>query len=362
METEAPGVIITFFAFIIGFSLLVFIHEWGHYRVGRLFGVKIETFSIGFGKELFGWTDKRGVRWKFCMLPLGGYVKFFGDRTAASDSIADAEYYSEDEKAVCFHFKPVWQRALIVFAGPAINLLAAIIVFAGFYYSGGIYYSEPVINDVVAESAAEEAGLTAGDRILAINSTNVDRFSDIMPLIRLYPGEQITVHIDRGGVLASIPVTLGTQYMEDRFGTRYPLGVLGVRSVPVQHKELGIGQSLVEGDRADSIHGEIYFCDHRAIDYGRAVCQGSWRTGQNCINDRGGSRARAGIADMVPCTYLCKPWCSEPVADSRSGWRPPFILFYRGSEGLTPVTKGTGSRFDGRICLNAVFYGGCDTE
>jgi regulator of sigma E protease len=249
MDSEAPGIILTILSFIGGFSILVFIHEWGHYSVARLFGVRIDSFAIGFGKELVGWTDKRGVRWKLCALPLGGYVKFFGDASGASNADSSVNELSDEEKSECFHFKPVWQRALVVFAGPGINLLAAIIVFAGFYFVYGTSYSEPVINSVAEESAAHRAGLLQNDRILEVNGTQIERFTDISPIIRLYPDQPISIKVERNGEVFDQEVTLGTAYLEDRFDNRYPYGVLGVTSGPSKRLELGPVSALFEGAR-----------------------------------------------------------------------------------------------------------------
>ena len=248
MDTEGAGLMLTLLSFVVGFSLLVFIHEWGHYSVARLFGVRIDSFAIGFGRELFGWTDKRGVRWKFCMLPLGGYVKFHGDQSAASNPGA-VEGLSEEERKDCFHFKPLWQRALIVFAGPAINLVAAAVVFAGFYLTYGITVAEPVVATVQPDSAAEQAGMLPGDRILAVSGETVERFTDIGSLVRLYPGRETTVLVERDRTPIALTVTFGTRYLEDRFGNRYPYGILGVASGPATRVTLGPIEALAEGGR-----------------------------------------------------------------------------------------------------------------
>ncbi|WP_374763918.1 RIP metalloprotease RseP [Yunchengibacter salinarum] len=247
MESDAPGFILTIVAFLAGFSLLVFIHEMGHFLVARAFGVKVDAFSIGFGRELFGWTDRKGTRWRISMLPLGGYVKFFGDQSAASDPSRAAADMPAQDRAVCLHFKPVWQRALVVAAGPAINLLAGALVFAGFYLFYGINVAEPVVAKVMPESAAAEAGLSEGDRILRIDGKAVDSFSDISPIVRLYPGREVSLTIKRDARTMTITPTLGTQYMEDRWGNRYPYGVLGVQSGPASNQPVGPIRAVGEG-------------------------------------------------------------------------------------------------------------------
>ena len=247
MDSEAPGILLTILAFVGGFSLLVFIHEWGHYSVARFFKVRVDSFSIGFGKELIGYTDKNNTRWKFCVLPLGGYVKFFGDASAASNPGEMAEHLTAAEKADCLHYKPLHQRALIVFAGPAINLIAGALVFAAFFFNYGATVTEPVIAKVTEDSAAYAAGVLAGDRIVAVKGEDIETFSDIGPIVRLYPGRKINLVVERNYENISLPVTLGIGYMEDRFGNQYPYGVLGVQSEPGERVSLGPIDALAYG-------------------------------------------------------------------------------------------------------------------
>lgn len=257
METEGPGLFFTIIAFIGGFSVLVFIHEWGHYIVGRLCGVKIDTFSIGMGKELFGITDKRGTRWKVSAFPIGGYVKFFGDASAASNPGDIPDDLSEEEKRVCYHFKPLWQRSLIVFAGPAVNLIAAALVFGGFVYLRGIAITEPIAASIAPESAAAEAGFVAHDRILEVAGTEIERFSDIAQVVRLHPGQRLSILVDRQGDRVTLNPVIKTEYLEDRFGNRYPYGYLGISNqdetgaTPYTYvnQNPGVLTSLAEGGR-----------------------------------------------------------------------------------------------------------------
>ncbi|WP_262695112.1 M50 family metallopeptidase [Kordiimonas aquimaris] len=259
METEGPGLLFTIAAFIGGFSILVFIHEWGHFIVARIFGVKVDTFSIGMGKELFGRTDRNGTRWKVSAFPIGGYVKFFGDASAASNPGDIPNDMPEHEKAVCYHFKPLWQRALIVFAGPAVNLIAAAVVFAGFFLNYGVGISEPIIASVQEESAAEAAGLLVDDRILSVNGDTIERFSDVGAIIRLYPAGRVPIVIERSGNTQTVMVELGVRYMEDRFGNRYPYGHLGVQSPPLTRVELGPIGALGEGFRQTASMADSMF-------------------------------------------------------------------------------------------------------
>ena len=152
-----------FVAFLAVLGPLVFVHEYGHYIVGRWCGVKADAFSIGFGRKIFGWTDKRGTEWRICWLPLGGYVQFAGDRDAASRPDTEWQALSEDERSHSFPAQPVWKRALIVAAGPVTNFLFAIAIFAAFYMAYGVPQTPPVIAGVEPKSAADQAGLRVGD-------------------------------------------------------------------------------------------------------------------------------------------------------------------------------------------------------
>lgn len=249
METEGPSLLFIIVAFLGGFSALVFIHEWGHYIVARIFGVRIESFSIGMGREVFGRTDKNGVRWKISILPLGGYVKFFGDASGASNASDEVSKLSDTEKADCFHFKPLWQKALVVFAGPAINLVAAALIFAGFVYKDGIRYADTVLGSVGEDSPAAAAGLLDGDRIISVDGEAVERFNDVAMIVRLHPAQKLPFVIERGGVQQTVMVELGTRYLEDRFGNRYPLGYMGVGSSRLIEVQPGIFASIGEGAR-----------------------------------------------------------------------------------------------------------------
>lgn len=194
----APSIVITYFVpFIIILSILVFIHEWGHYFVARRAGVKVDVFSIGFGRELFGWTDKSGTRWKFSLVPLGGYVKMFGDVDPASaqhseeveDSTGAMRPLTEEELKYAFYAQPVYKRAAVVFAGPAINYLFAIILLAGLYMFVGQPATPPVAGAIVAGSAAEDAGFLPYDEVLAIDGQRIERFEDLR--------REVSVALDR---------------------------------------------------------------------------------------------------------------------------------------------------------------------
>ena len=174
--------------FIILILVVVFIHEYGHYYFARRYGVGVTDFSIGFGKELFGWNDKSGTRWKICWIPLGGYVKFFGDRNVFSqqDHQEMLEKYSKEDQEKLFVTKPLYQRSLIVFGGPLANFLLAIVIFLSIYMFVGKDFTPALIDEVQKDSPAEVAGLMKNDVILEIDNNKVESILDVSKLIAMY--------------------------------------------------------------------------------------------------------------------------------------------------------------------------------
>lgn len=228
--TDNPGILLTILAFVLVIGPLVFIHELGHYFVGRWFGVHAEAFSIGFGREILGWSDRRGTRWKVGWMPLGGYVRFAGDMSPASEPTEEWKALPAEERARTFQAKPVWQRALIVLAGPITNFLFALIILAGFALAYGQSQTPPVIDRLVAGAAAESGGLRIGDRIEAINGRQMRTFDDIAGFVLYRPDELVSVDIVRGGVAQRLRIETGVRIERDRFGNEYRLGVLGIYS------------------------------------------------------------------------------------------------------------------------------------
>lgn len=246
---ENPSLLLTIFAFLAIIGPLVFVHEFGHYIVGRWCGVKAEAFSIGFGKELLAWVDKRGTRWRIGMLPLGGYVKFKGDMNAASQTDPAWLHMSAQDRAESFPGKPVWQRAAIVFAGPAINFLAAILLLGGLSYIQGDPESPPVVGAVSMGSAAQAAGLQKGDRIVSIMDRNIDSFTDISSIVTLRPNELLPYVVERNGKRFDVSIAAGTRIEKDRFGNIFRLGQLGVASGPLTFRKVGLLEAPVVGAR-----------------------------------------------------------------------------------------------------------------
>lgn len=244
---ESPGILTTLLAFVLVLGPLVFIHEFGHYIVGRWFGVKADVFSIGFGKELAGWTDRRGTRWKLSALPLGGYVQFAGDMNPASQPSAEWLALPEAERNRTFPSKPLWQRALIVLAGPVTNLLFAVLILAGFTLAYGKVVVPPVIGEVQAGSAADKAGLVAGDRIVSIRGQTMDSFLDVRLAVGQFPGEPLAMVVRRDGRDLAIAAQAAVKVETDRFGNSQKIGFLGVGPRSFEVVRVGPGQALVEG-------------------------------------------------------------------------------------------------------------------
>jgi regulator of sigma E protease len=227
----SPGFFYTILWFLVAIGPLIFIHELGHFLAARWCGVQVEAFSIGFGREIAGWTDRHGTRWKIGWMPMGGYVRFAGDWDAASQADGAWRELPEDERVRTFHAKPVWQRALIVVAGPVANFLAAVMIFMGLFASTGIQVTPPVISAVAADSAAAAAGFKAGDRIVAMDGREIDDFSDISDHVRLRAKQAITFGIVRNDVKTDIVATPRSEVFVSRFGTKAEFGLLGIGSV-----------------------------------------------------------------------------------------------------------------------------------
>ena len=251
MEAEAPGLFFTIIAFLVALSVLVFVHEWGHYIVARWCGVRVQVFSIGFGPEIYGWDDKHGTRWKISWLPLGGYVKFFGDAGAASNPSDTVDQMTPEERAVSFHHKSVGKRAAIVAAGPLVNFLFAILIFAGFFFLYGKPYAPAIVAEVTEGSAAEQAGFLPEDRILSFNGRSVRSFDELAREIQIHPGIAVTIEVDRDGIVVPLEAVPNVREQEDRFGNRYRIGFLGIsRQVGGEEVlEFGPGGALVEAVR-----------------------------------------------------------------------------------------------------------------
>lgn len=216
-------------AFLFVLTIVVFFHELGHFLVARYFGVRVETFAIGFGRELFGWNDSHGTRWKIGWLPLGGYVKFWGDESAASTpDNTQLEQMTASERSVSFHHKPVSNRIAVVAAGPVANFILGILVFAALFMIMGRTTILARVDQVQPGSAAEEAGFLPGDVVLAIDDKKIESFSDLQRQVMLSSGETLVVLIEREDQQLSLSVVPRVEEFTDAFGNVQRRGLIGL--------------------------------------------------------------------------------------------------------------------------------------
>lgn len=215
--------------FLFVLTIVVFFHELGHFYAARRCGVKVDVFSVGFGKSLASWYDKHGTEWKIGWLPLGGYVKFFGDENEASAPDAEKlKALEDDARKDTLFYKPLWQRAIVVAAGPVANFILAIIIFASLYTLFGQRVTDPVVGVVAENSAAERAGMQVGDLILKIDGDEIHTFSEVRRLVTVNANVPLEFVVDRGGAEVTLTATPDRVLEVDRFGNEYHLGRLGV--------------------------------------------------------------------------------------------------------------------------------------
>lgn len=232
-----------FWMYLIGFLLvlgpLVTVHELGHYLVGRWFGVKADAFSVGFGKEIAGFTDRHGTRWKLSALPLGGYVQFKGDMNPASIPDPDKPINPAESEGA-FQTAALWKRALIVAAGPVTNLLVAVGIFAAFFVAFGQPQGNTIITAFAAGSPAAEAGLLEGDRVVAIDGEAIAESQDVIDRVIMFPGREISVTVERDGSRTDIPFAIGTNVETDQFGNESKIGRLGIYFDEIDYRPVGV--------------------------------------------------------------------------------------------------------------------------
>ena len=219
----------TIIPFLFVLTIVVFVHEMGHYLVGRWCGIGVQAFSIGFGPELIGFNDKRGTRWKLSAIPLGGYVKFVGDMNATSTPDADAiEHLTPEQRKVAFHLQPVWKRAATVLAGPVFNFILTIVVFAVFFAAYGRYVLDPVVAEVRPDSPAAIAGFAPGDRFVSVEGQPITTFADVQRIVSARGGDALTFVMQRDGRDVTLTATPELAEQKDGFGNTVKVAVIGV--------------------------------------------------------------------------------------------------------------------------------------
>ena len=239
-----------FLSFVFIISLIVFIHEFGHFFVARLCGVKVDQFAIGFGKKLFGFKDKKGTEWKICLLPFGGYVKMHGDRNGASmPDLKEIKKMSPAEIKKSFFGKNVFQRIAIVAAGPIANFLLTIFIFTILFRINGLNTALPIVEGVLPESAAFMAGLQKGDKILTIDGVEIKEFEDVRNAVTKSREQELLFKIQRNEETFEIKIAPKIQTRTDFFGEEVKIATLGVGTSAIEHKDLNLGQSFLEANK-----------------------------------------------------------------------------------------------------------------
>ena len=273
--------------FLVALTVIVFIHELGHFLVARWCGVDVEAFAIGFGREIFGWNDRHGTRWKVAWIPLGGYVRFRGDANAASLPDAEALARAKSDPGN-FHGKPVWQRAAVVAAGPVANFILAIAIFTVAFMAVGRPVIEPRVDEVVAGSAAEQAGIRPGDLIVSIDGSPIEDFTGLQRAVMTRAGEPLAVVINRNGETVNLEVTPQLREEPDNFGGKVRIGLLGVKrdpQGPVNYERMGPVKAFEAGV------GNTWFIVESTFKY-----LGKLFTGRESADQLGGPIAMAKAA------------------------------------------------------------------
>jgi regulator of sigma E protease len=284
--------------FLFVLTVLVYIHEWGHYWVARRNNVRVEVFSIGFGPEIFGWTNKAGTRWKISAIPLGGYVKMLG-QSDLPEGEENSETINEEDKPYSFQHKSLAQRSAIVFAGPLANFILAIVLFSGLIMVVGTPKHYAGVGNIQKDSAAAEAGFVAGDRIIEINGRTITWFSDLVGIVSASPGASLKITILRNDVEQTLTAVPKISNRIDKNGNNIEIGILGIRYDPKQaeHKRhspwiatwMGIQQTAMLTSNLLSYLGEMVTGKRGAEELG----------GPLRIAQLTGQMARSGFDDLI---------------------------------------------------------------
>ncbi|MCD4511672.1 RIP metalloprotease RseP [Brucella pseudogrignonensis] len=257
----------TIIPFLFVLTVVVFVHEMGHYLVGRWCGIGASAFSIGFGPELIGFTDKHGTRWKLSAIPLGGYVKFLGDESATSSPVGvDNSNLSAEEQSRAFHTQPVWKRAATVFAGPAFNIILTVVIFSVFFALYGRQIADPLVAGVQPGSPAAEAGFEPGDRFISVEGQKITIFSDVQRIVSGRSGDELDFTVERGGKMVDLKATPALVERTDPLGNMVKMGAIGVETTQAvgnfRRIEYGplesVGQAIVETGHIISRTGEFF--------------------------------------------------------------------------------------------------------
>jgi len=266
--------------FVVLILVVVFIHEYGHYYFAKKYGVGVTDFSIGFGKEIFGWNDKSGTRWKICWIPLGGYVKFFGDRNVFSQSDQEKilKKYNELDRKKLFVLKPLYQRVLIVFGGPLANFLLALVIFFSIYTFIGKDFTPAVINEVQNESPAMVGGLKQNDIILEIDGNKVKSIMDVSKYITMSTADIIDFRVKRSYDELLLKIKPNMVLSEDNLGNKINKRMVGIKlgayNNEINHIKLGPAQAIYHAAN------EVYYVSISSLKYIGGMITGKADTSQ----------------------------------------------------------------------------------
>ena len=307
--------------FIVLILVVVFIHEYGHYYFAKRYGVGVTDFSIGFGQEIFGWNDKSGTRWKICWIPLGGYVKFFGDRNVFSQ--ADQEKiikkYNEEDRKKLFVLKPLYQRVLIVFGGPLANFLLALVIFFSIYTFIGKDFTPAVINEVQNESPAMVGGLKQNDVILEIDGNEVQSIMDVSKYIMMSTDDFIDFKVKRSYDELLLKIKPNIVLSEDNLGNKINKRVVGIKlgaqNNEINHVKLGPAKAIYHAAH------EVYYVSTSSLKYIGAMIFGKADTSQLGgpirIAKISGQVAEFGLLAFISMmAYICLLYTSPSPRDS----------------------------------------------
>ena len=336
---------------LIVLTAVVFVHEMGHFLVARWCGIRVAAFSIGFGREVAGFTDRHGTRWKLSLIPLGGYVRFEGDDNAASaPDLEMLEATPPEERQGLFHFAALWRRIAVVAAGPAANFLLAVVVFASVFALIGRPHILPIAQTVIEGSAAERAGFQPGDRIISVDGEKIESFTDLQSMIMLSAGDTLSIVVERDGKQLSLTAVPERKEQPDRLGGSQRIGVLGItsgafsfeRDPPLTALSQGVHETGQIVDRTLTYIGRLLSGRESADQLSGPIRIGQmsgevaieWRDSWADLSDRG-------------AFGVDRPVQSVPGADAR--WGAPFVLFHRGVARQAAQRARAGYRLPHRL-------------
>ncbi len=335
--------------FVFVLSLVVFFHELGHFLIARWCGVQILTFSIGFGPEIVGFNDRYGTRWKFSAIPLGGFVKFFGDENVTSaPSGESAANMDADQRARTFMFQPLLKRTAIVVAGPVANFVLAVIIFAGVFTLYGKQTMSARVDSVQPGSAAAAAGFEPGDLVLAIDGRAISSFGDMQRIVSTSAGETLSITVEHDGVKRELKATPALKEVKDNFGNVQRIGILGItRSMAAEDLKLhpvAPPKAIWMSSAGDVVryrpHAQLY----RRGAQRAGSRQPTRRPDSDCADVGTGCQLRIRSANSVGGSSFGVDRAAEPLPDTAARWRSPFVLCNRRHPRASALGSGPGSR------------------